>query len=225
MNRAGVTAVESSLNGKTGIVSATYVAQATCPSSCPFMGAGCYAETGHAGIVTARMRKQAKGLTITEIAIAEAEAIDGLTGYRPLRLHIVGDCPTDESARIVSKAAGRYSRKHGQPVWTYTHAWRTVKRASWGTVFVRASCETLADVSEAKALGYAAAIVVDEHEGGRNAYATESGKVTPCPEQTMGATCERCRLCWTQSETIAFAAHGVQSKKIKKTLDKMAGEV
>jgi hypothetical protein len=41
-------------------VSATYVAQQTCPADCPLMDAGCYAETGNVGIHTRRLNQQAK---------------------------------------------------------------------------------------------------------------------------------------------------------------------
>jgi hypothetical protein len=83
---------------------------------------------------------------------------------RPLRLHTVGDCRTDEAARIVAAAAERYMDAGGGPVWTYTHAWRLVDRASWGRVSVLASCETPEQVELARARGYATAIVVDEFD-------------------------------------------------------------
>src|SRR5262249_36720289 len=38
-------AVETTDNAKLGKVSATYASQATCPRSCPWFGAGCYAES------------------------------------------------------------------------------------------------------------------------------------------------------------------------------------
>jgi hypothetical protein len=81
-----------------------------------------------------------------------------------MRLHTVGDCRTDEAAKIVAAAAERYMDAGGGPVWTYTHAWRLVDRASWGRVSVLASCETPEQVELARARGYATAIVVDEFD-------------------------------------------------------------
>jgi hypothetical protein len=82
------------------------------------------------------------------VARAEAAAIDGLTGDRLLRLHVVGDARTNAAARVLPEAARRYalrgdSPRRGRKVWTYTNAWRTVGRESWGdAVSVLASVET-----------------------------------------------------------------------------------
>lgn len=207
------TAVEQSHNAKTGNVSATYAAQGSCPTTCTLRGAGCYAETERVGIATKQLNAAAGNASTLDIAIAEAAAIDALKGTRPLRLHVVGDCADDAAALIVSAAAARYSARSGQPVWTYTHAWRTVARESWGTVSVRASCETVAHLAEARARGYSGAIVVAEHASPK----TIDG-ITPCPQQTKGTTCADCRLCFAERATIAFAAHGSKASTVRATL-------
>jgi hypothetical protein len=148
-------------------------------------------------------------MTIADVARAEADAIDSLSGTRPLRLHVVGDCPTDDAARIVSDAAERYTARGGGRAWTYTHAWRDVVRASWQSVSVRASCETADDVRAAHARGYDAAIVVDSHKSDR-AYDVDGIRVVPCPEQTRGRSCADCGLCMRPGTTIAFAVHGAR---------------
>src|SRR3954468_7603539 len=139
-------------------VSTTSAAQWACPDTCPFMASGCYAESGPMAFTTRRLN--AAGENSPEaIALVEAAAIRRLSGRNPLRLHLVGDCKTDEAARIVSTAAAEHTAKHDRPVWTYTHAWREVERASWQSVSVLASCETEADVAAAVERGYATAIV------------------------------------------------------------------
>lgn len=203
------TAVEVSQNAKTGAVSATYAAQVSCPSACPFRGAGCYAESGRPGIATRQLANAADGMTPVDVASAEASAIDNLSGTRPLRLHVVGDCSSDDAARIVSDAAGRYTERGGGIVWTYTHAWRDVVRAAWQSVNVRASVERPEDIAAARERGYRAAIVVDSHESA-SAYDVDGERIIPCPEQTRGAQCVSCGLCWNSDATIAFAAHGAR---------------
>jgi hypothetical protein len=163
------------------------------------------------------------------IALAEAKAIDGLTGDRLLRLHVVGDCRTNASARVLGAAARRYSARGNHPrtgrkVWTYTHAWRDVKRSSWtDSVSVLASVETAADAKAAMRQGYAAAIVVGEFERD-NAYPVEGLTVIPCPNQTKGITCRECGLCRDDERlrknglVIAFAAHGRQAESMRQTL-------
>lgn len=227
----------SSGNRKIGDAATTYAAQASCPSSCAFFnGGGCYAENGTLFAIVTKPLNQAAEYSHADsldVARAEADAIDGLSSEairnRPLRLHTVGDCRTDEAARIVSAAAERYMERGGGPVWTYTHAWQLVDRASWGAVSVLASCETAEQVELARARGYATAIVVEEFESPR-LYTIGAGVTTgvsgrderraarpvlPCPAQTRDdVTCSICRLCMNDAGirargySIGFAVHG-----------------
>ena len=216
-----VIAVENSGNSKLGVLSATYASQASCPASCPLRGSGCYAEGGLMAIHTRRVNKAES--TSIEVARDEATAIDSLTGKRPLRLHVVGDCPTDNAARLVSQAGERYQSRHGQPVWTYTHAWRDVDQGSWGGVSVLASCETPQEVKRATAKGYATAMIVQGHESPK-AYTHNGVKAIPCQAQTRGATCNECKLCWRDNNlrkggyTITFATHGTRKNIINRML-------
>lgn len=207
----GVRAVELSENGKLGACSATYVSQASCPRSCPLRGHGCYAEYGHAAIQTLRLNASEERRA-ERLARAEARAIDQLTGLRPLRLHVVGDCRTARAARVVARASGRYSRRWGSPVWTYTHAWGDVERADWGEVSVLASCDRTSDVRRARRRGYATSLIVREFASDR-VHDLADVRVLPCPEQTRGVNCESCRLCMDADRlyraglTIGFQAH------------------
>jgi hypothetical protein len=140
------------------------------------------------GYATRRLNRSPERHAL-QIAQAEAEAIDALTGDRLLRLHVVGDCRTNASARVLGAAAKRYRSRGNHPrvgrkVWTYSHAWRDVERSSWtDSVSVLASVETVQDAKEAMARGYAAAIVVGVFERD-NAYPVDGVTVIPCPEQT-----------------------------------------
>lgn len=219
---APVQVVEASQNQKLGDCSATYVSQASCPDSCPFINAGCYGELGFVGMIAARLNRS-KIATPLKIARLEAAAIDRLSGVRDLRLHVVGDSPTVRGTKLLAEAASRYTRECGRSVWTYTHAWRTVPRSAWGSVSVLASCETTDDVWRARVRGYATALVVAEfHQDA--AYVHEGIRVIPCPAQTRHVTCETCRLCMDDKRlhennlTIAFAAHGSRSDDIKERI-------
>lgn len=165
------TAVPRSTNAKLGDVAATYAAQGSCPTDCPFFdGGGCYAESGQVGkFVTKPLNEAAGRADAIAIARQEAEKIDALSVVpgRPLRLHVVGDCPSDEAARVVAASAERYVERGGGPAWGYTHAWRDVDRASWGRVSILASCETGRDVRLARARGYAPSIVVEQFESAK----------------------------------------------------------
>ncbi len=220
--KRAVYAVETTANPKLGLVSATYVAQQTCPDSCPFLDHGCFAQNGFLGgnIVKPLNRGVATEMTRLEIAQQEANMIDGLSGERDLRLHVVGDSTTTDGTRALAAAARRYSSKHGRAVWTYSHGWRSLSRKSWGSISVLASCETTGDIADARRRGYATAIVVPEHRTKR-LYRVGRAKILPCPEQTSGVSCADCRLCMRDDYlhdagiTIAFAAHGSVGSKAK----------
>jgi hypothetical protein len=223
-----VIAVARSENQKLGGVSVTMAAIASC-GDCPLRNNGCYAQDGHVGMMTRRMDAHVReaGLSQQDIADAEALAIDGIWSGLPLRIHVSGDCDSNETAQTVSGAADRYSKRNGQPTWTYTHSWRKVARKSWGQVSVLASCETPDEAVEARAQGYAPAIVVDAFPDGKKAWDLGNGlKAMPCPEQSGAAlSCVDCKLCWNDEKlqkrnlAIAFAIHGSGAKKARTVLN------
>lgn len=217
-----VIAIERSSNRKTGTVSATYAPSATCPASCPFRGAGCYGEHGPAALHLARINKQADGMNPVEIAQAEAEAIASLSGQRPLRMHVVGDCPTDACAMVLSEACSVYARRSDAPVWTYTHAWRDVSAQSWGRISVLASCETVSDVITASERGYACSV-------------TGPGLVVPgyqlvrCPAEYRDMQCVDCLLCCraerlrASKRVVVFTPHGAGKNRLTTRLQQLRG--
>lgn len=219
--------VLNSKNVKVGDVAATYAPiDATCPASCPLKEAGCYAKSGNVGFQVRRLEREFSGLNGDTLAELEASEIqsqgeklkrEGIS--KPLRIHVSGDATSDRRASALSTAA----RHWPGPVWTYTHAWRDVSRASWGTVSALASVERLSDAAEALSRGFAPAIVVSAHPKDGKAWRDpESGvKVIPCPSQTRDVTCAACRLCFNdsvllaQGAAIAFEAHGSGAKKVR----------
>jgi hypothetical protein len=164
--------------------------------------------------------------SLTRIARAEARAIDGLLTSgrvqdRPLRIHVGGDTPTAEGARIIAAAARRFSERVKGPAYTYTHSWRTVPRSAWKGVSVLASIESTADGRRAIRRGYAPAVVVERFEGPK-AFERDGIKWIPCPAQTRDdVSCDSCRLCMDadalrdRGAGIAFAAHGTATKAAK----------
>ena len=113
MNGAAI-AVEYSANKKLGGMSATHASKATCPITCSLLkadnGIACYADTGRQRITTTRISNDPIRDDV-EIATLEADRIDELTGRHDLRVHVVGDCKTPESAGIVGSAMVRHSQR------------------------------------------------------------------------------------------------------------------
>ena len=214
-----VTAVELSKNAKTGPVSATYASQKTCPQDCVLLESGCYAEHGRVNITRKRLNSESAGSSAIDIAHEEADAIDRLSGGRDLRLHVVGDCSSDESARVVSGAAERFMARGKNKAWTYTHGWRDVGRESWGSVSVLASCHDKRGVESAMDRGYATCLTVETMP--TKACRDEKGVTfIPCLEQSKGTKCADCRLCFndrtlkTKRLVVLFALHGQRKKAI-----------
>jgi hypothetical protein len=200
----------------------------TCPDSCPFKrdgnkSRGCYADSGITGMTARQLERAARGMSSLEVVQCEAALIDaafprgvpqdGAHGGRDLRLHVGGDVRTAEEAALLAGAAERWRARGGGSVWTYTHAWREIPRAAWGSISVLASVEDEEDAQRARERGYAPALVVVQHRGDR---ARRSGelRIVPCPAETrQGTTCADCRLCLDRDLhalgiAISFAIHG-----------------
>jgi hypothetical protein len=191
-------------------VAATWVTQESCHIDCPLKKNGCYAEIGRAGLHTHRLNNRAvkvaasSGLTPSKfkeaLAREEARQIRQLVEPRKLRVHVVGDCATKTSARIVGKAMVDYERRTGKPAWTYTHSWRRIPRADWRGARVLASVHSTSQVYQARKEGYEAAALTIAPTESHKAYVKDGLRVIPCPAQFFDngnrrTTCEQCGIC------------------------------
>lgn len=228
MNKV-VIAVEKSTNSKTGIVSATYAPMQTCPSTCPFLNSGCYAQTSHTGMHAIRLGKEARQMkleTPLKLAQEEAKAIRALKGDYDLRLHIVGDCKTAKAAEVLARAAKDHMAKKDKKVWTYTHAWREIPRNKFGSISVLASCETLDECKKAMKRGYAASVVRLKPFKGTMPF--QGLKMTACKSLSEGMKCNECRQCMNadkllkNNEVICFFPHGATAGKARQAILKKA---
>lgn len=223
-------AVLHSTNSKVGDVAATYAPiSQTCPASCPLRNNGCYAQSGNVGFKVRRTEDYSSGLNGDTVAMLEGDEIADMARHSPLghalRIHVSGDAITDHRASHMARGASVWPGR----VWSYTHAWRSVNRESWGRVSILASCESVADVVRANRKGYASALVVAHHPPDGRAFTTPEGiKVIPCPSQTRDVKCTDCRLCWddkrllSQAACISFAAHGATKKRTLNVLQSHA---
>jgi hypothetical protein len=229
-------------NSKASDVSATYVPQQSCHSDCPLKNNGCYAEEGNVGIHTHRINGLAKAAKRSlaslrlRLAKEEAKGIRALEGHRRLRVHVVGDCATADSARTVGRAMVAHQKKQGKEAWTYTHSWRRLSRSAWAGANVIASCESPEDVAKAQAKGYATALVVPPHQTNK-VHMYRGVKVVPCPaqfnkqgtvlrpEQERAVVCTECNLCprpdnlLARGLTVGFAPDGVTTGRVLKVIN------
>lgn len=205
--------------------SSTYVSiAATCPQSCAFKSSGCYVREGFTGSMSRKLDRDASRMTGDMVVMIEAERIkaafrggtipqDGARGGRDLRLHVGGDVSSSKAARWLAAAAAHWKQRGGGSVWTYTHRWRQIPRQSWGSISALASVENLSDAYAALTRGYAPAFTMRQFPSEKS-FALGTLKVVPCPAETRGTTCVKCRLCVDDRRlaergvAIGFALHG-----------------
>lgn len=181
----------------------------TCPSSCRFLGNGCYAQSGNVGIHQGRASTEIDAAIIgAAVAMVHAR----LTG-RVARLHVSGDFGQD---RInlgyvvqLNSLADAVNRATGQPfgtvvAWSYTH--HAVSPDSSG---LRAMARHGIMVRVSDLAGPGGAIVHPFADVPR--LRQETGlRLAKCPAQLVeSTTCASCTLCWTRPDVgIVFDPHG-----------------
>ena len=228
----GVIYVSGSKNTKlagTNKIDCTYTAIVnTCSSTCPIKNQ-CYAKLSFVGIINRRNEKQANGRSALEMAREEAKAIDNsydgkqVPNGRMLRIHTSGDSRTIKGTKLISSAVKRWKKRGGGLCFSYTHSWHNVHRKHWKDVSVLASIESPSQIVQAREMGYPPALVVSEHQSDK-AYQIGDTTFIPCPQQTRQVHCSECQLCmkgdwlYATHRGIAFAAHGVKTKELRRHL-------
>lgn len=179
----------------------------TCPASCPFLNNGCYAQ------ITENRRPSVKenwSRWQESIPDSEVERLGRLHRkgkIKAMRLHIGGDFLSygELDRRYIAWLLRLKRRLPTLPIWTYTHAWKTLaphkKYFDRLGIVVFASVHSLTEARNAKILGYRVALISKVHKK----HWDRSIKSLPingepaivCPEQ-LGTKpdCERCGYCF-----------------------------
>ncbi|WP_438033733.1 DUF7227 family protein [Sorangium sp. So ce204] len=208
----------------------------TCSDACAFKSGGCFARAGFARFKARELDAAARSLTADQVIAEEVRLIDaafnnrrapedGAPGGRDLRLHVGGDVGSALVAQLLAGAARRWRDRGGSAVWSFTHAWREVPREAWGSISVLASVEQPEDVEVARAVGYAATIVVDEFPSDEAfSLPASNAKIVSCSAEARGKTCVECRLCLDADKlarrnlAVAFEAHGPTPRSVHEAL-------
>ena len=225
-------ATERSGNAKTGPIMVVTSEKRTCPPSCPFIDAGCYAQYGPLGHLWRALsgadpdqdsikngRAQVKLHTLKQVC-----RMIGRQFRKIWRLNQAGDLPgdgeeIDEEALDMIVVANAKAEAMG---FTYTHKTNSIRN--------------LRIIRETNARGFTINLSANNLEHADQLYATKSGpvavvlpieqmtntktrgghKVVICPAITRDdVTCEKCKLCARQRDfIIGFPAHGIGKKKV-----------
>lgn len=205
-------------NQKTGPIPVSMTSQATCPPSCSFYGAGCYAE--HHWLGKHWEKVPAKGLTWFSFCEEVSELPDG----QLWRHNQAGDLPGVGESVDLGALKLLCSANRGRRGFTYTHkksreAIIAVRYANEHGFTVNVSCDSLeeADRWRSDCPSLPLTVVIPETET-RDTFLSPAGhRVTVCPAQTRDeVTCASCKLCSVASRKaiVAFRAHGQQRKKV-----------
>lgn len=182
----------------------------TCPSTCPYLGNGCYAEGGN---VAMHQRGAGDSVNAALHGAAAAMVWAALTG-RVARLHVSGDLGTSvepayvDGLVVVAREVRRLRGGDGPVAWTYTHHEDGAYRGALDDAGIT--------VRLSDHIGASGAIVVESREHARSIRKETGAKVAVCPAQLRSVSCNQCRLCWTRPDvTIAFIAHGGSAGKVR----------
>ena len=192
----------------------------TCPSECPLLNNGCYAQNGPVAMHSSRS------------ATAPDNWKDKLLQLPPgskIRYMVSGDLFTDDRPDwgTISGILEVHSNRKDLKGWSYTHGWRRLDASmlnSLPNLTVNASTESLDDALRALTNGWPTVMVVPSGFPKRVEY--DQVAVLVCPNQTNPeVTCDRCMLCFKKGRrlngkplVIAFRAHGTRKRKLDSIL-------
>lgn len=231
----------SSANKKTGNIIQSYSSRATCPEKCPLKEGGCYAEGYYTRKIWDRcdnpedpryvanydqLRLALLEATIQHIKsspnvlfrhnVAGDVAIEGTSVIDINRVNILADAVKYVNTLFPDSLNG----------YTYTHceiseyAAGIIHEAASKGFLINASCETVSEVMQAKALGINTVITSINPDETKKALKASCIVGVQCPAQTHAdRNCEECRLCARDRKaTIIFGIHGKTAKKAAKVI-------
>lgn len=206
-----------SSNEKIGPIPATVSERKTCPPSCPFYDAGCYAGVGP---VSWHWKKVTAGQRGDNWATLCAQ-VSALPVGQLWRHNVAGDLPGD-GVTIDQKALGELVRanmkKRG---FTYTHYPATadnldaVRVANLHGFTINLSANNLEHADQLAALNVAPVVtVLPEHNDGVKLTTPAGRPVAICPATYRDTNCKECQLCQRQDRAVivGFPAHGAQKR-------------
>jgi hypothetical protein len=204
-------------NSKTGDIPVTISASRTCPSVCPFRGAGCYADIGPLMIHWRRV-DEGRGISWLQLCKNIAALPEGTVW----RHNQAGDLPGDSNT--IDRAALRelVSANRGRRGFTYTHKPLTqknisaIRSANQRGFTVNLSANNLAHADELVAKDVGPVTVVLPAEQTTNTVTPAGNKVVVCPATTHeDVTCKSCELCAisTRKVIVGFPAHGTRKRQ------------
>jgi hypothetical protein len=218
-----VTFVRHSKNSKLGDIPSSWSSRNTCPPSCGFYEAGCYALYGKLAFHWRNVPRD--GLSWEDFCSAVAALPDG----QLWRHNVAGDLPGVGDALDFDLLRELVEANNGRRGFTFAHktSEANFEALQWVnlegfTINLSADSLEAADAlfQRGSELTRAGPVVVVVPSGAPDKMRTPSGRrVIVCPAESQGLTCLECQLCANphRRTIIAFRAHG-QSKRLASEL-------
>lgn len=209
-----------SANVKTGPIPTSVTSANSCPNSCPFMGSGCYAESGPLALHWAKTSTGERGMNWAEFC----DMVRALPEGQLFRHNVAGDLPghnEDIDAVLLGELVHANIGKRG---FTYTHKtnnpanYQWIDAANkWGFT-VNLSANNLEHADELANLGIGPVVTVLPVDSPKTTTTPKGRTVVTCPATYLDdVSCATCQLCQRQRSTIiGFPAHGSSKAKAQK---------
>ena len=204
-----------SRNKKTGPIPVTTTSAASCPPSCPFMEAGCYAKGGPLAIVWREVDDI--GTDLDEFC----DKIASLPAGQLFRHNQAGDLPGIGETIDAKALAAIVKASTGKRGFTYTHKnpfkkrnANAIAKANRDGFTINLSANNLDHADKLADLGIAPVVTVLPSDG-TNTTTPGGRKVVQCPATSRDdVSCKTCQLCQRQRDVIVgFPAHGAAHRK------------
>lgn len=205
---------------KTGSIPVSYSPPSSCPDSCNLKTSGCYAwSLFYLGILGKKIQDETIKFKSLTTALSERRQ-----GTKVVRHRVAGDVVGDVEETLNEC---RIIEEEGLINLGYSHCWKEDTAQPLKSYF-RASCQNLTELKEARAMGWAATLIVPEGSPKKLKLPNnELAFMCPARHGVAGKkdiTCNSCTLCKvddkTRAKTVMFEVHG-SNATLKKARSKI----
>ena len=209
-----------SKNAKVGKMAVTTTTATTCPTSCPFKGNGCYADSGPLKLHWDKVTEGERGDDWSTFI----DNIKDMPAGSKWRHNQAGDLPGDTKNLDSTKCVELAKANEGKRGFTYTHYdvldnfqnAITVNMMNHLGFTVNVSANNLEHADQLCDLDIAPVATVLPIEQTTNTVTPKGRKVVVCPATYKDdVSCASCMLCekWDRNVVVGFPAHGTSKKK------------
>lgn len=214
MRDVRVQTVRVSGNSKTGPIPVTATSSNSCPTTCPFQGQGCYAESGPSGLNWRKIDAGERGSDWADLI----EFVRSLRRGQVWRHNQAGDLPHTDGVIDADMVGELAEQNRGRRGFTYTHHdptlgtnAETVRSANEAGFTINLSGNNPAHADELVDLGIGPVVTVLPKDAPPVTHTPAGRRVIVCPAvQRDDVTCADCKLCANPRRQIliGFPVHG-----------------